>query len=183
MENKNESLVTNFYQNIFKQDSNGLIRMIFYFITICVFAICLTLYLCGYGDAQQAILQNNGFTSAFIYKLWFVIPLLCITFICLWIILKEIKVFDIYVVILLFAIFIMFGWTFADVYFILPNKSSKTTQTMAIITISLTAIFAILLMYRSNKPILSLLLLIPLFFFEVLFIYVGGVQGGEWQNF
>ena len=173
----------NFLKNIFNQDGDGYIRMSFILITICVFAICLTLYLCGYGDAQQAILQNNNFTSSFLYKVWFVVPLLCIAFVCVLIVIQNIKVFNLYVTILLLAVFVLFGWTFALVYYVIPNKSSKTAQVMSFVTIGLTGLLAVLIMYVSHRPIVSLILMLPIFFFEAIFIYVGGVQVGEWQNF
>lgn len=185
MENKKDSpkKFSTISQKILNQDNNGFIRMTFLLIVICSFAICLTLYLCGFGDAQQAILQNNGFTSSFLYKVWFVVPLLCIAFFCLLFLIYNIKVFTIYIILLLFAVLVLFIWTFANVYFNLPNKSSKTTQIMGIITISITGLLAIFAMYTMKMPILTLVLMLPIFFFEAIFIYVGGVQAGEWQNF
>ncbi len=150
---------------------------------IAVFAIyitCLVLYLTNYTAVRDAVQAHFDFTSSFIYKPWFVILFLTLAMLGMLYVIRHVKSFILPVLVLFVIVLVFFTLTFVFVYNKTPTNKSATAQIMAVIAFIALALFTLMIIPYSSRPLFSLVCLIPTYLLVVVGIYMGGVLNRTW---
>lgn len=150
---------------------------------IAVFAIyitCLVLYLTNYTAVRDAVETHFDFTSSFIYKPWFVILFLTLAMLGMLYVIRHVKSFILPVLVLFVTVLVFFTLMFVFVYNKTPSNKSATAQIMAVIAFIALALFTLMIIPYSSRPLFSLVCLIPTYLLVVVGIYMGGVLNRTW---
>jgi hypothetical protein len=158
----------NFYSYLRSQNINFFVKWIMIFITVCIYVICLVLFLITNQHLKAKMLFDFGTSNtnniqdtqtiwySFLFEPWYFVPMLTITFACIiWFIFKiNFYLTDLF---LLIAIYVLFT---LSIYYSYNNTvSSNLPVIMYGVTLLITVLFIIFTLNMRKEKLITLLLL------------------------
>ena len=176
---KIEDAITDPLPKVLSRDTNYYFRWALIIATLIVLIVCVVLFLTA-SDVEAAVNEHYGFTSSFLFKTAYVLPMLIIGFILLGLILFFIKNFNVLFVVFYMVFLVLFALSFVYAYCKVPDHKSHATQLLSIISMAGAVGMLPILFYVSERPLISTFLAFPVVFLLGGIIYIGGVYNGEY---